>query len=364
LALRTFQDGIGGCCICRCGSTLFFEGWIAMSILVTGGAGYIGSHMIRLLLDAKESVVGFDNMSKGHREAVAGITLIEGDLHDAPLLKLVLREHDIGEVIHFAGSIIVPESMENPEKYYLSNVVGSLNLLRVMREEGVGKIVFSSSAAVYGEPENIPLTEDAKTQPVNVYGRSKLMIEHVLADYSAAYGLQYTALRYFNVAGAHPDGGIGEDHDPETHIIPLIIKTLLGQREGFTLFGTDYPTEDGTCIRDYIHVVDLCDAHLLALKWMRENQGSRVYNLGNGNGFSNRRIIETAEQIAGRSLKVAEGPRRAGDPAVLIAGSERISRELGWKPRYPSLETIIESAWRWHSSHPHGYAGTDTAQEG
>ena len=335
-----------------------------MSILVTGAAGYIGSHMIRLLSDAKESVVGFDNLSKGHREAVAGVTLIEGDLHDAALLKLAFREHEIEEVIHFAGSIIVPESMENPEKYYFNNVAGSLSLLRVMREEGVGKVVFSSSAAVYGEPESIPLTEDAKTLPVNVYGRSKLMIEHVLADYSTAYGLQYIALRYFNVAGAHPDGSIGEDHDPETHIIPLIIKALLGQREGFTLFGTDYPTEDGTCIRDYIHVMDLCDAHLLALKWMRGNKGSRIFNLGNGNGFSNRQIIETAERVAGRSLSVTEGPRRAGDPAVLIASSDRIGTELGWTPRYPSLETIIESAWHWHSAHLYGYAGSDPSQKG
>lgn len=328
-----------------------------MSVLVTGGAGYIGSHMMRLLGEAGEPAVAYDDLSKGHREALPDGPLVRGNLHDSRLLARTIRRRGVEEVIHFAGSIIVAESMKDPQRYYENNVIGTLNLLRVMREEGVGRIVFSSSAAVYGEPDRIPLIEDAPTDPVSVYGRSKLMIEHVLADYAMAYGLTYTALRYFNVAGAHPSGDIGEDHEPETHIIPLIIKTLLGQREAFTLYGTDYPTEDGTCIRDYIHVVDLCDAHLLALRRMRRDGGSRILNLGNGNGFSNREIIHAVEKASGRKLEPREGERRAGDPAVLVAGSEKAARELGWKPRFPSVDAMVETAWRWHSAHPYGYSG-------
>ena len=327
-----------------------------MSVLVTGGAGYIGSHMVRLLREAGESVVALDNLSTGHAEAVANAELIRGDLRDTELLSDTMDRHAVEEVIHFAGSIIVPESMKDPEKYYANNVMATFDLLRVMHRHGVARIVFSSSAAVYGEPEQVPLSEEARTEPLSVYGRTKLIVEGVLADYAVAYGLHYTALRYFNVAGAHPDGTVGEDHDPETHIIPLIMKTLLGQREQFTLFGTDYPTEDGTCIRDYIHVVDLCRAHLLALQRMREQGGSRIYNLGNGSGFSNRQIIDAVERVTGKKLTFREGPRRPGDPAVLVASSEKIIRELGWKPEHASLEDIVATAWKWHRAHPHGYA--------
>ncbi len=326
-----------------------------MSVMVTGGAGYLGSHMVRQLIEAETEVVAYDNLSKGHREAVRKAPLIEGDIRNSSRLAGAIEKYAVKSVIHFAASSLVQESMEDPQKYYLNNVGGTLNLLKVLLEKGVNQIIFSSTAAVYGEPEKVPIKEDAALDPINVYGRSKLMIEQILADYSRAFGLRYVSLRYFNVAGAHPSGEIGEDHSPETHIIPLIMKTLLGQRENFTLFGTDYPTEDGTCVRDYIHVMDLCDAHLLALSWLAKGGESRVYNLGNGKGFSNRQLIKTAGQVTGKKLNLIEGIRRPGDPAVLVASSDRISRELGWKPRFPSLEAIMDSAWHWHRSHPKGY---------
>jgi UDP-glucose 4-epimerase len=323
--------------------------------MVTGGAGYLGSHMVRQLFEANTVVVAYDNLSKGHREAVRNAPLIEGDIRNSSCLAGAIDKYAVDSVIHFAASSLVQESMEDPQKYYLNNVGRTLNLLKVMREKGVNQIIFSSTASVYGEPEKVPIKEDAALHPINVYGRSKLMIEQILADYSRAFGLRYVSLRYFNVAGAHPSGEIGEDHSPETHIIPLIMKTLLGQRENFTLFGTDYPTEDGTCVRDYIHVTDLCDAHLLALSWLAKGGESGVYNLGNGKGFSNRQLIKTAGQVTGKKLNLIEGMRRPGDPAVLVASSDKISRELGWKPRFPSLGAIMDSAWHWHRSHPKGY---------
>jgi UDP-glucose 4-epimerase len=326
-----------------------------MSVLVIGGAGYIGSHTVRELVRSGRQTVVFDNLSKGHRDAVPDATPVSGDLHDTESLKQTIKKNSVDAVIHFAAFIEVGESMTDPQKYYRNNVIGTLNLLKVMRETGVGRIIFSSSAAVYGEPETIPITEEAALKPTSVYGRTKMIIELALADYAMAYGLLYAALRYFNVAGADPSGDIGEDHDPETHLIPLIIKTLLGERARFSLFGTDYPTRDGTCIRDYIHVTDLARAHILALDWLEQGGQSRVYNLGNGNGFSNREIIQAVERVTGRKLNFAEEARRPGDPAVLVASSRKIMEELGWKPEFDSLDTIIETAWRWHTSHPTGY---------
>jgi UDP-glucose 4-epimerase len=327
-----------------------------MSVLVVGGAGYIGSHTTKELLRAGIEPVVYDDLRKGHREAIGDVPFVNGDLHDSQALKEAILEYRVDGVIHFAAFIEVGESMRDPQKYYRNNVIGALNLLSAMRDTGVERIIFSSSAAVYGEPEQIPIFEGSELQPTSVYGRTKMIIELALADYALAYGLHYAALRYFNVAGADPTGDIGEDHDPETHLIPLIIKTLMGQRSKFSLFGTDYPTRDGTCVRDYVHVTDLARAHILALQWLEQNDQSRIYNLGNGNGFSNREIIKTVERVTGKKLKMVEESRRPGDPATLVAGSQRIKDELGWKPEYDSLDTIIETAWRWHTSHPTGYS--------
>ena len=327
-----------------------------MSVLVVGGAGYIGSHTVKELVRAGREPIVYDDLRKGHRDAIGDVTFVTGDLHDSQALKEAIVEYGVDGVIHFAAFIEVGESMRDPQKYYRNNVTGALNLLSVMRETGVERLIFSSSAAVYGEPEQIPVHEDAALQPTSVYGRTKMIVELALADYAMAYGLHYAALRYFNVAGADASGDIGEDHDPETHLIPLIIKTLMGQRAKFSLFGTDYPTPDGTCIRDYVHVTDLARAHILALEWLEQDNQSRIYNLGNGNGFSNREIIETVERVTGKKLNMVEESRRPGDPAALVAGSRKIKDELGWKPEYDSLETIIETAWRWHTSRPTGYS--------
>ncbi len=326
-----------------------------MSVLVVGGAGYIGSHTVKELVRAGREPIVYDDLRKGHRDAIGDVTFVTGDLHDSQALKEAIVEYGVDGVIHFAAFIEVGESMRDPQKYYRNNVTGALNLLSVMRETGVERLIFSSSAAVYGEPEQIPVPEDAALQPTSVYGRTKMIVELALADYAMAYGLHYAALRYFNVAGADASGDIGEDHDPETHLIPLIIKTLMGQRAKFSLFGTDYPTHDGTCVRDYVHVTDLARAHVLALQWLEKNDQSRVYNLGNGNGFSNREIIETVERITGKKLNMVEESRRPGDPATLVAGSQKIKNDLGWKPEYDSLDTIIETAWRWHTAYPTGY---------
>ncbi len=326
-----------------------------MSILVTGGAGYIGSHTVRELFRTRDDIVVYDNLTKGHRAAVKGFPFAKGDLHDTAAIAATIDKYNVTGVIHFAAFIEVGESMSNPHKYYHNNVGGTLNLLAVMQAKGVKNFIFSSTAAVYGEPDQIPVTEEASLQPTSVYGRTKLMIERMLTDLARSNELRYIALRYFNVAGADADGDIGEDHDPETHIIPLIIKTLLGRRDRFQIFGTDYPTEDGTCVRDYIHVTDLAQAHVLAMNWLEQGGESRVYNLGNGSGFSNRQIIEMVERITGSRLEVTEAGRRPGDPALLIASSQKITRELGWTPRFHTLETIIETAWRWHRGHPDGY---------
>lgn len=328
-----------------------------MKVLVTGGAGYIGSHTVYQLLAEGHDVVVYDNLSKGHEKAVpAEVLFVQGDLRDGPLLSQVLRTQEIEAVVHFAADSLVGESMTQPSKYYHNNVVATLALLDTMRECSVNKIVFSSTAAVYGEPEECPIREDMATQPTNVYGRTKLVIEGMLADFSMAYGLNYVSLRYFNAAGALAGGQIGEDHTPESHLLPLILKTALGQRPAISIYGTDYNTEDGTCIRDYIHVTDLADAHVRALGHLAAGGQSRVYNLGSEKGFSVRQVIEEAKKVTGIDFAVAQDGRRPGDPGVLIASSAKIRSELGWIPKQSDLRGIIESAWQWHKSHPAGYA--------
>jgi UDP-glucose 4-epimerase len=327
-----------------------------MRVLVTGGAGYIGSHAVRELLRYGCKVYVLDDLSTGHRRAVdPGATLIVGNTSDYKQVLGVLESYHIEAVLHFAASIEVSESVTDPHKYYLNNVAHSLNLLRAMKEADVNRIVFSSTAAVYGEPEKTPISEDQIRNPINPYGKSKMMVETILEDFAKAYGIGYTILRYFNVAGASPEGDIGEDHKPETHLIPRILAAAFDPQYKVRIFGTDYPTPDGTCLRDYIHVVDLAKAHLLALESTRPGIGN-IYNLGSENGFSVREIIAACEKVLGRKLPVVEEARRPGDPAVLIANSGKIRRELDWKQDFPHIETIVSHAWNWHSSHPRGYA--------
>lgn len=327
-----------------------------MAILVTGGAGYIGSHTVRELVEDGRDVVVYDNLSRGHREAVGeGTPLVVGDINDYIKLKETMQKYAIDSVIHFAAESQVGESMANPEKYYFNNVVGTLNLLKAMKDCDVKKIVFSSSAAVYGEPQEIPITERCPKNPTSVYGRTKLMVEKILVDYDVAYGIRHVALRYFNAAGAHVSGEIGEDHTPETHLIPIIMEVALGKRDKIKIFGTNYPTPDGTCIRDYIHVTDLAKAHILALDWLINGGPSRAYNLGNEKGFSVLEVIETVERITGIKIPREETSRRLGDPAVLIASSKKITDELGWIPRYTTLDDMVKTAWNWHSKNPNGF---------
>lgn len=326
-----------------------------MRILVTGGAGYIGSHTVRMLEPLAEEIVVFDNLSKGHRQAVQASVFVQGDLFDSSLLAETICKHRIEAVVHFAAFSLVGESMEKPRLYYHNNVQGTLNLLHVMLDHGVNKLVFSSTAAVYGEPECVPITEETDKNPTNVYGRTKLIMEQAMADYADAHGLNYIALRYFNACGAHPQGDIGEDHSPETHLIPLILQTCLGKRANIKIFGNDYPTKDGTCVRDYIHVDDLAQAHVLALQALYQGKNSASYNLGNGSGFTVKEVIEAAEFVTGRQICKEIAPRRAGDPAVLIASAEKIRAELGWKPEYQDIRSIIDTAWQWHKSHPNGF---------
>lgn len=326
-----------------------------MSILVTGGAGYIGSHTVAELLEADEMVVVIDNLQKGHRKAVLGGSFYEGDLRDDGFLDEVFGENDIEAVIHFAADSLVAESVADPLKYYNNNVLSTLMLLTKMKEYDVKKIVFSSTASTYGEPESIPVLETQRTLPVNPYGETKLTVEKALKWADNAYGIKYASMRYFNACGAHISGRIGEDHDPETHLIPIILQVALGQREALQMYGNDYDTPDGTCIRDYVHVTDLSQAHILALESLRKGGDSAVYNLGNGMGFSNKEILNLARKVTGVNIKEAAAPRRAGDPAILVASSEKIKKELNWKPKYNDLETIIETAWKWHKNNPHGY---------
>jgi UDP-glucose 4-epimerase len=324
-------------------------------ILVTGGAGYIGSHAARLFLERGHEVWVYDNLSRGHAQAAPTGRLIVGDLADVPMVETLLRDKRIEAVVHFAAFTYVGESVQNPALYYRNNVVNTLNLLEAMSRCNVQRLVFSSTAAVYGVPDHVPITETEPRKPINPYGRAKLAVEWFLEDFAQAYGLAYGALRYFNAAGAAAAGDLGEDHDAETHLIPLVLQTALGQRPHIQVFGTDYPTPDGTCIRDYIHVDDLAEAHLLALERLEAGRGLHC-NLGTGRGYSVREVIRTCEEVTGRMIPVLEGPRRAGDPPVLVASPERAFRELGWKPRYLELKDIVASAWRWHQRHPQGYS--------
>lgn len=326
-----------------------------MSVLVCGGAGYIGSHMTAELLERGKDAVIIDNFQKGHKEAVLGGKIYKGDLRDTSFLDKVFTENEIDSVIDFAADSLVGESVAEPIKYFENNVGSTLNLLKAMKNHGVKYIVFSSTAATYGEPDNIPIREEDKTVPTNPYGETKLTVEKILKWCDNAYGIKYTALRYFNAAGAHINGKIGEDHRPETHLIPLVIQAALKQRDKIMIFGDDYNTEDGTCVRDYIHVTDLANAHLLALDRLQNGGDSKIYNLGNGKGFSVREAIDIARRVTGREIKEEITKRRAGDPAVLVASSQKAIKELGWKPKYNSLETIIETAWKWHMNHPNGY---------
>ncbi|WP_026882734.1 UDP-glucose 4-epimerase GalE [Clostridium akagii] len=326
-----------------------------MSILVCGGAGYIGSHMVEELLENGEDVVVLDNFQKGHIDAVLGGKLYVGDIRDRKILDKVFKENKIEAVIDFAADSLVGESVENPLKYFANNVGGTISLLEAMRDYGTKYIVFSSTAATYGEPENTPILEGDKTFPTNPYGESKLTVEKILKWCDGAYGIKYTALRYFNAAGAHINGKIGEDHNPETHLIPLIFQAALKKREKIYIFGDDYKTPDGTCIRDYVHVTDLASAHLLALKRLKSGKDSATYNLGNGKGFSVKEVVDVTRKVTGLNIDAEIAPRRAGDPAILIASSEKAMEELNWKPRFNSLETIIETAWKWQNSHENGY---------
>jgi UDP-glucose 4-epimerase len=323
-------------------------------VLVTGGAGYIGSHAVRQLTRAGHDVWVYDNLSRGHRAAVPNGRLVEGQLADQPRLVATLSEHGIEAVLHFAALAYVGESVEDPARYYQNNVGGSLSLLDAMREAGVSRIVFSSTTATYGVPQRVPITEDTPQQPINPYGFSKLAVERALADYATAYGLAYAALRYFNAAGASPDGDLGEDHQPETHLIPIVLQVALGQREHVTVFGDDYPTPDGTCIRDYVHIDDLAAAHTLALDHLRGGEGLLV-NLGTSRGYSVREVIDACRRVTGHAIPVKFGPRRPGDPPALVADAERARRLLAWEPKYKELESIVRTAWQWHSTHPRGY---------
>ena len=318
-----------------------------MKILVTGGAGYIGSHVVKLLGEKGYEILIIDNLSKGHREAVLYGKLVVADLRDKEVIKSILREFKPDAVIHFAAFIEVAESVKNPIKYYKNNTVNTLNLLEAMIEAKVDKFIFSSTAAVYGNPEVIPIPEEHPLKPINPYGCSKAFVEEILKDFEKAYGLKYVSLRYFNAAGADPEGRIGESHEPETHLIPLVLKAAKGERESIKIFGTDYPTPDGTCIRDFIHVEDLAEAHLLSFLYLMDDGNSCVFNCGYGHGYSVKEVIEVAKKVTGIDFKVEETERRPGDPAVLVADSAKLKKNLGWKPRFDDLEYIIQTAWNW-----------------
>jgi len=325
-----------------------------MRILVTGGAGYIGSHAVKLFIARGHDVWVYDDLSFGHRASVPAERLIVADLADAPRLDHALMIHRIEAVVHFAAFAYVGESVRDPGKYYRNNLVNTLGLMECMRRNGIRRMVFSSTCATYGVPRTVPITENEPQKPINPYGNGKLAVERALADYATAYDWGYAALRYFNAAGASPDGKIGEDHDPETHLIPLVIQTAMGQRQAVEIFGADYPTPDGTCIRDYIHVDDLADAHLLALERLQSGTAA-CYNLGIGRGYSVREVIRTVEEVIGKKVNANEAPRRSGDPPALVASAEKAERELCWKPQYADLRSIVETAWNWHRTHPKGY---------
>jgi len=325
-----------------------------VNILVTGGAGYIGSVVTEELVKQGDRVTVFDNLYYGHRAAVHPEAIfVEGDLADRAAVESLFDTYDVEAVMHFASYTLVGESMEQPFKYIGDNVINGLNLLQEAVAHGVRRFILSSSASLFGDPERVPIGEGERIIPGSPYGESKHILERILYWLDHIYGFRYAALRYFNAAGASPSGERGEDHDPETHLIPRVLQVALGQRDKIGIYGDDYPTRDGTCIRDYIHVTDLAQAHILALRALDE--GSRAYNLGNGQGFTVKEVIEMCREVTGHPIPAEVGPRRPGDPAVLVASSEKIRRELGWEPQYPGLRTIVEHAWEWHRTHPHGY---------
>ncbi len=327
-----------------------------MRVLVAGGAGYIGSNMVAMLKAAGAEPIVFDNLSKGHLQAVRDCEFVKGDLADYDLLLETLKKYGIEAVMHFAALIEVGESVIQPLRFFQNNVSNTQNLLSAMETAGVEKFVFSSSAAVYGVPAKVPITEEASTEPINPYGQTKLAVEQICHWQNQAGKLRYAVLRYFNACGAGDNGTLGEDHSPESHLIPLIIQAAMGKREDIKIFGTDYPTPDGTCIRDYIHIEDLCSAHLLALDKL-DDEGELIYNLGNGTGYSVREVIESVKTLSGKDFKITESPRRPGDPPILNSDATRAKNELGWKPRFPQLAAIVETAWKWHSENPNGYEG-------
>lgn len=327
-----------------------------MTILVLGGAGYIGSHTVYALIEKGEDVVIVDNLETGYEGAIhPKARFYKGDIRDRAFIDSVFDKEKIDAVIHFAANSLVGESMTNPLKYYDNNVNGTKVLLQSMVAHGIDKIVFSSTAATYGEPENVPILETDKTEPTNTYGETKLSMEKMFKWTDKAHGLKYVSLRYFNACGAHESGSIGEAHNPETHLIPLILQVPLGKRESISIYGDDYPTHDGTCIRDYIHVTDLAQAHILAVEYLMKGNESNIFNLGNGIGFTVKEVIETARKVTGHPIPAVVTPRRAGDPARLIASSDKAREVLGWNPCHADLEEIIASAWKWHSTHPQGY---------
>ena len=327
-----------------------------MSILILGGAGYIGSHAVYQLINQKLDVIIIDNLQTGNRKAIhPDATFYEGDIRDIEFMRAVFETESIDAVVHFAANSLVGESMEKPLEYFDNNVYGTQVLLKVMNEFGVKKIVFSSTAATYGEPDTIPITEEVKTNPTNAYGETKLAMEKMMKWCDQAYGIQYVSLRYFNVAGARETGEIGEDHRPETHLVPIILEVALGKRPHITVFGEDYDTPDGTCIRDYVHVEDLINAHLLALNYLNNGGKSDIFNLGSNQGFSVKEMIDAARKVTGKEIPEKIGERRAGDPSTLVASSEKASTVLGWKPTRTSVEKIIQDAWNWHVSNPNGY---------
>ncbi len=327
-----------------------------MAVLVLGGAGYIGSHTAYELIDNGVDVVIADNLETGHREAVhPKARFYQGDIRERAFLDDLFQKEKIDGVIHFAANSLVGESMVKPLKYYDNNLCGTKVLLEAMVDHGIGKIVFSSTAATYGEPENIPILETDPTHPTNTYGETKLSMERMFHWVGQAHGLRYVSLRYFNACGAHKSGQIGEAHNPETHLIPLILQVPLGKRESVSIFGNDYDTRDGTCVRDYIHVTDLAQAHILAMNYLNDGGESSIFNLGNGVGFTVKEVIETARKVTGHPIPAVESPRRAGDPAQLVASSQKARDVLHWKPQYDDLETIIASAWNWHKNHPNGF---------
>lgn len=327
-----------------------------MSILVCGGAGYIGSHMVKRLVEQGQDVVVADNLSTGHKKAInPKAKLYQGDIRDRAFLDQIFINEDITAVVHFAAFSIVPESMSEPLKYFDNNTGGMITLLEAMRDFGVKYIVFSSTAATYGVPEHMPIKETDPQNPINPYGLSKLMMEHMMAWADQAYGIKFVALRYFNVAGAAPDGTIGEDHGPETHLVPIILQVAQGKRKELSIFGDDYDTPDGTNVRDYVHILDLADAHILAMKYLDAGNKSDAFNLGSSTGFSVKQILEETRKVTGKEIPADVAPRRAGDPDILVADSTKARKVLGWKPKYDNVHDIIQTAWTWHSKHPHGY---------